>query len=139
MSCLKQRHTIGNSDEGTVDAPCSQYLILFANNSHTALHHLLAPHRFSPPRGKQSRIDRGWYCNLSHGSGNLLCACLMKRGRSDEGGKKRGGRAERRTHPFERRGLCYSIKPGPVPSIAVAFKKCLDNLHSQQFAFYDVC
>ena len=24
MSCLQHQHTIGNSDEGTVDAPCSQ-------------------------------------------------------------------------------------------------------------------
>ena len=53
---------------------CSLFtvLILFANNTHTAPHHLLAPHRFSPPRGKQSRIDRGWYCNLFHSSSNLM-------------------------------------------------------------------
>ena len=53
---------------------CSLFtvLILFANNTHTAPHHLLAPRRFSPLRGKQSRIDRGWYCNLFHGSSNLM-------------------------------------------------------------------
>ena len=47
-------------------------VILFANNIHTAPHHLSLLAGFLPREASSQGTDRGWYCNLWHDSGNLM-------------------------------------------------------------------